>query len=113
MTTFMADSLPVPSDADAENVARIYPGRWFFDGTDTELGYYMDIVTFGTDLIDSTVVDDAIAMAVANEWTLCDDQDSCQFYFDGYAIQAKWTNVQNLGRNDAAVNDWELNWNDY
>jgi hypothetical protein len=93
MTTFFADTMPVPSEADVENISRFYPGRWENDGIDAILGYYMDIVTFGTELIDSTVVDDAIAMAVANDSTLCDDQDSCQFFFDGYAIQAKWTNV--------------------
>jgi len=112
-TTFMADTPPVPSDEDLENVSRFYPGRWFDDGTDPELGYYADIVTFGTDLIDSTAVDDAIAMAVANDWALCDDQDSCQFFFDGYAIKASWTNVQDLALNAAnADNDWAFDKDD-
>ena len=78
-TTFVKTA---PVNGDDITLAGSY--TWTHDTTTTK-NMVATVTIFGSDGMDA-MIDSAMAWAVVNKEANCHDEDSCSFFFDGYAM---------------------------
>lgn len=82
-STFVAPAFGTPDMTDVQ------ASYIFRHSTDEANDVTVTVNLFGSDVIDSDVIDAAIEWAKVSQYTPCDDEDSCLFFFDGYTMNVR------------------------